>query len=88
MQLFPLLCLSLFASLQSHGLPCYPTGGPGSLKVETSRHSINVEYLTRKEQTREKSTLHGFEIDFFEVEPAAGYEFFFKGAFASDFITP
>lgn len=45
------------------------------LKVEITRDAIDIEAFARKVEAGDEADLHGFEIDLFEADSAAGDKF-------------
>src|ERR1051325_1187448 len=70
--------------LHGHRVARDPTCGPGSLKVETSGDSIQIEQLASEEKAGANTAFHGFEIYLLELHAAAGNEFVLVQALAGN----
>lgn len=54
------------------------------MEVEAAGDAVDVKDFACEVEAGAEFAFHGFEIDFFEIDAAAGDEFFFVGRFALD----
>lgn len=62
------------------------SGRPRGLEIEAARDAIDVEAFAGKVEARDELAFHGFKIDFFEPDPAAGDEIVFSKSGPIDLI--
>ena len=66
----------------SHGQTRKSTTRPSGLEVEAAGDTVDVEALASEVETGHEAALHGFEMDLFEADAAAGDELVFVGGLA------
>ena len=67
----------------SHGHSSMVSASPGILEIEAASDAVNIHDFAGKEEPRTPPTLHGFQIDLFQVNTPTGHEFFFVHALAT-----
>ena len=66
----------------SHGMSRNPPRRPCRLKIEPARDSVDVEHLTGEIQTGKQLALHGFEVNFLELNSTGRNKLILEGALA------